>query len=146
MVHAGLPDQKKVEYSLPLFDGILQLFKNKIKAEKQLGEGHTFMTKKYGKALVMENTNNDCMKYAQKKGFALVARKDPKMGNIRILTLPDDAYDLTPVYEEILRQDTVGTWFLHQSKHMLLNGSQVNPTMKPSPLTTDDLLQILKNF
>ena len=86
------------------------------------------------------------MKYAQKCGYRLVARKDSKVGNIRIVCLPDDSLDLTPIYEEIKRQDSVGTWFFHQSKHMLLNGSLVNPTMVPSPLSTEQILAILRKF
>lgn len=145
-VHAGLPDDKKVEVALPMFDGLLQIMKNKIKAEKNIGEGVVFETKAFGKSIMMENSNNDSMKYAQKCGYRLVARKDSKVGNIRIVCLPDDSLDLTPIYEEIKRQDTVGTWFFHQSKHMLLNGSLVNPTMVPSPLTTEQILAILRKF
>lgn len=145
-VHAGLPDTKKVEVSLPIFDGLLQIMKNKIKAEKNIGEGVVFETKAFGKSIMMENSNNDSMKYAQKCGYRLVARKDSKIGNIRIVCLPDDSLDLTPIYEEIKRQDSVGTWFFHQSKHMLLNGSLVNPTMVPSPLTTEQILAILRKF
>ena len=146
LVHAGLSDTKKVEVTLPIFDGLLQIFKNKLKAEKNVTEGVIFETKAFGKSILMENSNNESMKYAQKLGYVLVARKDPKQGNIRILCLPDDKLDLTPIYEAILKKDTVGTWFLHQSKHMLLNGSIVNPSMKASPLTTDDIMSILKNF
>ncbi len=145
-VHAGLPDDKKVEISLPIFDGLLQIMKNKIKAEKNIGEGVIFETKGFGKSIMMENSNNDSMKYAQKCGYRLVARKDSKVGNIRIVCLPDSTLDLTPIYEEIKRQDSVGTWFFHQSKHMLLNGSLVNPTMVPSPLTTEQILAILRKF
>lgn len=146
LVHAGLSDTKKVEVTLPIFDGLLQIFKNKIKAEKNVTEGIEFETKAFGKSILMENSNNESMKYAQKRGYALVARKDPKLGNVRILCLPDDRFDLTQIYEAILQKDTVGTWYLHQSKHMLLNGSIVNPSMKASPLTTDDIMSILKNF
>lgn len=145
-VHAGLPDTKKVEISLPMFDGLLQIMKNKIKAEKNIGEGIVFETKAFGKSIMMENSNNDSMKYAQKCGYRLVARKDSKIGNIRIVCLPDSTLDLTPIYEEIKRLDTVGTWYLHQSKHMLLNGSLVNPTMVPSPLTSEQILAILRKF
>lgn len=146
LVHAGLTDEQKVALTLPLFDGLLQTMKNKIKAEKNIQEGYVFQTKAFGRSIIMENTNNDSMKYAQKCGYHLVARKDPKLGGIRIVCLPDDAYDLTPIHAEIQKRDTIGTWFFHQSKHMLLNGSIVNPTMKPSPLTTSDLVAILKNF
>lgn len=146
LIHTKLHDREKVELCFHIFDAILQVIKNKIKAEQNLKEGTVFETKAFGKAIVMENSNNDSMKYAQKSGFQLVARKDPKQGHIRIVCIPKKEYDLTPVYETILQKDTVGTWFFHQSKHMLLNGSQVNPTMVPSPLTVQELLEILRSL
>lgn len=146
LIHTDLHDSQKVGIILPIFDAILQTMKNKIKAEKNVDEGTTFVTKHFGKTIVMENSNNESMKYAQKLGYQLVARKDPKMGNIRIVCLPKDEYDLTPIYKTIQSEDTVGTWFFHQSKHMLINGSNVNPTMKPSPITTTRLIEILQQF
>lgn len=146
LIHTDLNDTQKVQIALPLFDAILQTMKNKIKAERNVTEGVVFDTKAFGKTIVMENTNNDSMKFAQKRGFQLVARKDPKLGNIRVVCLPNPAFDLTPIYEKIRQEDTTGTWFFHQSKHMLINGSNVNPTMKPSPITTARLIEILRMF
>lgn len=146
LIHTDLKDAQKVELSLSFFDAILQVMKNKIKAERNVSEGVIFETKAFGKSIVMENTNNDSMKYAQKRGFQLVARKDPKLGNIRIVCLPKPAFDLTAIYKIIQKEDNVGTWFFHQSKHMLINGSNVNPAMKPSPITTTRLIEILQMF
>lgn len=146
LIHTKLSDSQKVEWCLPIFDAILQVIKNKIKAEQNIKDGVTFETKLFGNSIMMENSNNDSMKYAQKCGFQLVARKDPKQGHIRIVCLPKKEYDLTPIYQKVIEYDTVGTWFFHQSKHMLLNGSQVNPTMVPSPLTTEKLIEILREF
>ena len=146
LIHTRLPDSKKIEIVLPLFDSVLQVIKNKIKAEKNIKEGIVFETKEFGKAIAMENTNNDSMKFAQKMGFHLVARKDPEKGNIRIVCIPDDKYDLTAVKDRIIKEDSVGTWFLHQSRHMLLNGSLVNPTMVPSPISFERLVAILRSL
>ncbi|MBP6994391.1 hypothetical protein KBB12_04055, partial [Candidatus Woesebacteria bacterium] len=117
-----------------------------IKAEKNIAEGVVLQTKAFGKAIVMENSNNESVKFAQKLGYQLVARKDPKQGNIRIVCIPKDEFDLTGIYTIIKSEDTVGTWFFHQSKHMLINGSNVNPAMKPSPITTARLIEILQQF
>lgn len=146
LIHTDLDDAKKVEMVLPIMDAILQVMKNKIKAEQNMREGIVFETKSFGKTIVMENSNNDSMKYAQKCGFQLVARKDPKQGNVRIVCLPKKEFDLTPIYQKIIAEDTIGTWFFHQSRHMLINGSNVNPNMKPSPITTQRLIEILKEF
>lgn len=146
LVHTQMPDAKKVEITRPLFDAVLQVVKNKIKAEQNIKEGDIFETKAFGRAIAMENSNNDSMKFAQKSGFRLVARKDPEKGNIRVVCVPDDTLDLTPVRDAITSEDQKGTWFLHQSKHMLLNGSLVNPTMVPSPMSFKRLVEILRSF
>jgi len=146
LIHTKLSDVQKIEIVLPIFDALLQVMKNKIKAEQNIKDGIVFETKTFGKALVMENSNNDSMKLAQRYGYQLVARKDPKQGNIRVVCIPKSEFDLTPIYNIVESEDSVGTWFFHQSKHMLINGSNVNPTMIPSTITTKRLIEILKQF
>jgi hypothetical protein len=92
LIHTELHDKEKVAIILPIFDAILQTIKNKIKAEKNMKEGFVFQTKAFGKAIVMENSNNESMKFAQKSGFQLVARKDPKQGILclRFMALSKD--------------------------------------------------------
>ncbi len=53
--------------------------------------------------------------------------------------------DLTPIYEKILKVDPEGSWFLHVSKRMLLNGSSKNPQMKGTKLTLPEVVEILQN-
>lgn len=146
LIHTKLHDIDKVNMILPIMDAILQVMKNKIKAEQNVKEGIVFETKTFGKTIVMENSNNDSMKYAQKCGYQLVARKDPKQGNIRIVCIPKKEYDLTAIYQKIKSEETEGTWFFHQSRHMLINGSNVNPTMIPSSISTQRLIEILRGF
>ncbi len=146
LIHTKMPDRSKLDVAFPLFEAILQVVKNKIKAEKNISEGVEFLTKTFGKAIAMQNTNNDSMKYAQKKGYMLVARKDPEKGHIRVVCVPNKGFDLTSLRDKIVAEDKVGTWFLHQSKNMLLNGSLVNPTMVASPMTFEKLVAILRSF
>jgi len=77
---------------------------------------------------------------AQKRGYTVVIRKDPKKGYVRIKSLPKDEIDLTPVYEMLKMKDPDATWFLHASRHMVLNGSAKNPDMKPSKQTLESLI------
>jgi hypothetical protein len=146
LVHTSLSDSQKINIVVPLYDALLQIMKNKMRSETDIANGVVLETKTFGKTIVMQNSNNDCMKYAQKKGFNLVARKDTKKGNVRIVSIPDDKYDLTSIYIKIKQVDSIGTWFMHQSKHMLLNGSLLNPTMKPSPISFEQLVEILRSF
>ncbi|MEO6508511.1 MAG: hypothetical protein ABIO02_01030 [Patescibacteria group bacterium] len=127
-------------------EGILQVLKNKIRAEKEIPQGMDIETS-WGKALVIESKNEELVKLAQKKGYKLVARRDPVRGFIRIKCIPDDKYDLSKLHERILETDKTGTWFLHASKHMLLNGSSKNPDFfKPSSLKLQDLIELIREI
>lgn len=138
-------DIKMVEATMPFLDAAFFNFKNKVLAEKEIKEGMTMKTK-WGKTLFIETKNGNVTHLAQKSGFECVVRKDPEKGNISIKTLPDTKFDLTPLYTIILKKDKVGSWFLHSSKNMLLNGSSKNPTSVPSPLSLPQLIEIIKKM
>ena len=99
-----------------------------------------------GKAIVLITRNDDTIKVAQRMGYTLVARKDPKLGHIRIKVRPDSNITLHDLYEKIKEVDKEGTWFFHGGGKMLLNGSQKNHNQKPSQLNADQLVIILKEI
>lgn len=124
-------------------DGILQVLKNKVRAEAEIKNGAIFHTS-WGKAIVMDSKNEEAMKLALKLGYTLVARRDPLRGTIRIKTLPDPKYDLTKLHDILTNLDPGATWFLHGSKNMLLNGSSKNPESVPSKVPLTQLIEIIK--
>ncbi len=136
-------DAKIAELIFPILDAQLQILKNKICAEDEIKKGFIFQSSR-GKSLALETKNEDTMKLALKMGYALVIRRDPAKGHMRIKTLPEKKYDLTPVYEMIAKKDKKATWFLHASKNMLLNGSSKNPNFIPSSLSLKQLIEILR--
>lgn len=99
---------------------------------------------KEGKALALLTRNDDTLKLAQKQGYVLVARKDSKLGNIRIKVRPDSSIELSPLYARIQEVDPQGSWFFHGSGKMLLNGSQKNRDQEPSKLTLQQIIVLLK--
>ena len=74
----------------------------------------------------------------------MVIRKDPKKGYLRIKTLPRDDIDLTPLYNTLRVQEPEATWFLHASRHMVLNGSSKNPDMRPTKRTLQEIIEVVK--
>ena len=52
---------------------------------------------------------------------------------------------MTELYERLKKEDPDATWFLHASRHMVLNGSAKNPDMKPSNKTLQELIEIIKD-
>lgn len=139
----GFSDQKLVDLGLVLLDLVYDNLKEKVEAEKLLLEGQIFPTK-WGKAIAFESRNDLVIDLGEKKGYSLAVRKDPQTGSVRIYARNDRGVDLTPVFEKLRERDPEATWFLHQSKCLLLNGSSTNPQMKPTKLSLGEVVEILK--
>ncbi len=140
-----------VNEPLSMIDGIMdyldasyKMFQNKVWAEKEIKEKGIEFTVAFGKALGIETVNRETIHVAQKMGYVIAVRKDPKIGSVQIKSIPKDDIDLTALYEEVKKQDAEATWFLHASKHMLLNGSAKNPDMKPTKLTLNQVIESVK--
>lgn len=144
------PDQDNfyVEFGSTCFNAIVVEFENRIWAEKEIEKGSRFITR-YGKGIGFETINDTVLKLAQKMGYVLVVRKDPRKGYIRIKTLPDNGSkgaNLTLAYEQLSKIDPEATWFLHVSGKMLLNGTPKNPKMIPTKLSLDDIIKVLEKI
>ena len=147
-------------------DYLLHNFENRLWAEREISQNGIVFETKFGKAIGFETINDTVIKLAQKMGYVLVVRKDPRKGYVRIKARPfaqnqnslrpelrarakiknQKDIDLTPVYEKLKELDPLATWFLHVSKKMLLNGSSKNPKMKPSSLSLDVIIDVLKSI
>jgi len=143
--YAEKNDQIIVEKISEILNAVFNVFSSKIKARIDIEKGFVFQSK-YGKSIMILSGNGETLKLAQKMGYQLVVKKDPKKGFVSIKTIPDKKNDLTPVYEEILKIDKKGSWFLHISKNMLLNGSTKNPHFIPTNLPPEKLIAIIKKI
>lgn len=142
LLHSDNP-LKIIDLGFQSLDGIYKVMLNKMWAEKELANAVEFATK-WGKGIGFDTVNDEVIHQAQKRGYALVIRKDPKKGYVRIKTLPKEDIDLTALYERLKADEPDATWFLHASRHMVLNGSAKNPDMKPSTKTLTELIGVIK--
>lgn len=143
-------DLHYVSFGIVVLNALVAQFENRIWAEEEINEkGVAFETTR-GKGMGFETLNDTVLKLAQKMGYVLVVRKDPRKGYIRIKTLPDQkgekGIDLTGAYEQLKKMDPDATWFLHVSKKMLLNGTPKNPKMVPTRLTLREIIKVLEKI
>lgn len=136
-------DEMLVSWLLPVLDGVYKLMQGKIKAEKEVAGGHKFKTR-WGEGVAIYTPNDSVLDSAIKGGYALVVRKDPGKGYIRVTGSNAHDVDLTKAYEACMKADPNATWFLHASKKLLRNGSTRNPTMKPTKLELEEVIKILE--
>jgi hypothetical protein len=143
-------DEFYVVFICDCLDALLHDFENKIWAEREIKDiGVEFKTK-WGKGLGLESINDSVVKMAQLMGYEVVVRRDPRKGYVRIKARPDrqgkKGVDLTLAYEKLSKIDPNATWFLHVSKKMLLNGTPKNPKMKPTKLSLNAIIEVLKTI
>lgn len=141
-------DELFVSWGMEILDAMLHRFESRIWAEKEIAKGHEFVTK-WGKAIGIETINDSVIKLAQKMGFVVVVRRDPRYGFVRIKALPfkegvTKNVDLSLVHSQLEKMDPDATWFLHVSKKMLLNGTAKNPKMVPTRLSLSEIVKVLE--
>jgi hypothetical protein len=137
-------DEKNLDRVLDALDGVYRVLRDKVWAEKELEEKGVAFETGWGSAVGVETINDEVITLAQQQGHALAIRKDPRKGYVRIKSLPNDEIDLTPIYERLKELDPQASWFLHSSRHILLNGSTHSPRMKPTKLSLDEVIAVVK--
>lgn len=135
-----------VSLSLFAFDGLYQKFKQKISAEEKIKEEGIGFKTRWGKGIAFQTGNDEVMHLAQKMGYKIVVRKDKKLGHLRIKSIPLPEIDLTAIYKKLVKKDPEATWFLHPGRHMLLNGSLKNPKTKPTKLSLEEVIKLIKKI
>lgn len=135
--------QKVIDWTIDGLEASYRLMKSKAKAQKEIEGGQKFETP-WGEGVAVVTRNDGIMDAAIKGGYAVVMRKDPNKGYVRVTGSNKHKVDFTKAYKRVAKEDKVGDWFLHASKVLLRNGSTRNPTMKPTNMTVDDVISILK--
>lgn len=143
-------DEYFVSWGMEILDAMLRRFESKIWAEKEIAKGKEFVTK-WGKGLAIETINDSVIKQAQKMGYVVVVRRDPRKGYVRIKAVPFKE-GITPdinlglVHSKLEKMDPTATWFLHVSNKMLLNGTPKNPKMIPTTLPLEAIVSVLESI
>lgn len=147
-------------FGMECLDALVYDFENRAWAEKELKEKGIEFDTQFGKGIGVETMNDTVLKLAQKMGYRIVIRKDPRSGFVRIKTMPvkaetkdkglmikdKEAVDFTLISEKLKKMDPEATWYLHVSKKMLLNGTTKNPKMIPTHLSLQQIIEVVKSI
>lgn len=137
-------DDQVMELGLRLTEAIFLNLKNKIKAREELKTGIKFETP-WGKGVAIQTGNKYVGWEGEVAGFTVIIQKDPQKGGVRIYARWDTGADLTEVYNKVKVTDGEANWFLHASKKLLLNQASVNKGMRPTKLSLEKLIEIIKS-
>lgn len=137
-------DESQLQFGMQCLDAAYASMVSFKKAEEILVSKGTVFLVQDTKCLGIETRNDAVIKLAQKKGFALVIRKDPESGIARIKVRPDCLISLRKVADRILEKDTTGSWYYHPSDKMFINGSAKQDSAQPTPLSLSELIELVK--
>lgn len=137
-------DDSQLQFGLQCLDSAYGIITQRLKAEEIIATEGIVFECGAGKCLGIETSNDETIKLAQKQGFSLVIRKDPKLGNVRIKVRPDSPIDLRPVADIMKQVDSAASWFYHQSGKMLINGSNKHRNQKASNLPLKEIIAIIQ--
>ncbi|MEN8253544.1 MAG: hypothetical protein ABFQ62_04175 [Patescibacteria group bacterium] len=138
-------DDSKLHFGFTCLDSVYGTLKSHFIARKIIADRAKKFFIKDLKCLSISSNNDDTVKIAQKMGYAVVLRKDPDEGHIRVKARPDADINLEALYEKVRNTDTEGSWYFHPSGKMLLNGSGKNKHAA-SPLTLEQMINLLKEI
>lgn len=137
-------DEALLQFGFQCLDAAYSSLKQNLKAYEILAHRGVEFDLNDGKGMAVESSNDDTLKMAQKQGYMLVVRKDPKLGHIRIKARPDSPIDLKVMYDKVAAKEPESTWYYHNSGKMLLNGSRKHRNQVPSKLTLEEVVHLLK--
>ena len=139
-------DEKPLNFVLENLDVVYFTLKKKVLAKNILRESGTEFETPWGLAVACETVEGSVDWEGRLLGYALIVRCNPRSGAISIKGRKDHGVDLTKVYEGIKRVDSEGDWFLHASKVLLINSSGKNRSMRPTRLSLDEVVGIIKGL
>ncbi|MFA6005943.1 MAG: hypothetical protein WC775_05690 [Patescibacteria group bacterium] len=141
--HLEKEDRTVFDFACAMLESYFKELFQKVQAEKELKKGEEFKVGTF-KCLAIETHNEVSVHIAQKIGYAIVVRRDPIDGRVRIKARPGLTIELRPVYEALIAKDSVEKWFYHKSGKMVLNGSSHTPHIEPTKLTLDEVVAVVK--
>ncbi len=137
----NLPDSSKraVELGEEILNRILQVLKKKEQAILDWEKREEFESK-FGKgyAVTSEVINRE---FCREQDGDIYLMYTPKYNSVQYFA---PSKDIKEIYEKVSKQDPEASWFLHQSHHMVLCGSSSAPDSKPTKLTFEQLIEIVK--
>lgn len=138
-------DEAQLNFGLQCLDYAYAVLTQHYSALTEIHEHGQPFELPFGPCLAIETSNDDTIKLAQKKGYVLVVKKDPKLGHLRIKVRPDSEVTLKALHEVITKKDEKGTWYYHPSGKMLINGSQKHRNQTPSPLSLTEVTDLIQS-
>ena len=134
--------QKAIELGEEILNRILKVLKRKQQAILDFEKRVEFETK-FGQTIAISSQTIDRAFCKMREGDLFLIF-NPKYHSIQYFTPKD--LDLEPIYQKLKAADSQADWYFHQSHHIILCGSHSAPGSKPSKLSLDQLIELVKKI
>lgn len=135
--------QKAINLGSEILDRILEVLKRKQQSIRDWDKKIEFSSK-FGKSYAISSETVD-RSFCKRMGGDLFIIYNPKYRSVQFFT-PSQNIDLAPIYEKVKSLDSEADWYLHQSHHIIICGSHTAPDSKPTKLTFEQLIEVVKNI
>jgi len=135
--------KQDVELGIKILDRVLKVLKKTQQSLKDWA-GRVEFESKFGQSIAVKSETID-RPFCKRKGGDLFIIYHPKYSSVQYFT-PSQTIDLSPIYEKVKSMDSQADWFLHQSHHMVLCGSSSAPDSKPTKLSFEQLIEVVKEI
>jgi len=133
--------KKSVELGIEILNRILKVLKRKQQSIKDWEKRVEFQTK-FGKsfAVLSETINRE---FCREQEGDLFLMFDAKYNSVQFFA---PSIDISEIYDKVKKLDPQASWFLHQSHHMVICGSSSAPDSKPTKLSFEQLIEVVKKL
>jgi hypothetical protein len=143
-LNAAHPDDSEavVRTLFPLFEAWHRAADEVVRAEQALARAEWFDTS-WGPGAAVDDEDAPAQALAYAAGAVVYVYRSVS-GRRGYSAAAESSVDLSNVADAVLAADGVGSWYLHPSKKLLLNGSKKVREWTVSPLTLDQLVGFVR--
>jgi hypothetical protein len=138
-------DESQIAFGFKMLDSIYASLRERYRADDEMKREGIQFESKWGKGIAVLTANQSVTRFGQLEGNFIVVQKDPKRGGVNIKAAPIPEIDLTPLYEKIKAKDTIGTWYFHGGRHMIINNSS-RAQHKPTKLSLQQIIEMIQSL
>lgn len=135
-------NQAEMDFGLTMIDAIMAQLNERAKFDADWDKRIEFESN-WGKAVAITSTYRASDAFAYHQGFVLRVQKDPTKDYGDFRGPANSSVDLSVTYD-IVNQQEPGTWFLHQSKKILVASNDPKANLPTTKLSLPQLIDLVK--
>lgn len=140
---SGKDSRAVTELCFGILDALLASQKNMVQLEDDWSRRIEFDSR-FGRAVGLMSSAKEIDSYAYSRGFDIAVFVNPDGTYHNIRAKVGTVIDLASVYVSLKEREPGAGWYFHHSKKLLICGGELAPGVKPSKLSLEEMIELLK--